>query len=187
MDPTFTVSELVTAVGPFCRTDPPYWTGLVGTLTIQGSLVPLPAARQGTGVRRRFPLIEVQIAAVLFRLAAKGMHQTVLGGVSYTLRNGLGIGELSPPDPKTKFREHWDAAAFNGESMWLFINPPHRLANRGFGSNELSWVQFRLGENADRTWRYGGNDAVTFTIQLHKIFREMELPLISTAAGDDVP
>jgi hypothetical protein len=175
MEQAFTASELVLAVGPFCRTDASYWTGLVGTLTIEGSLIPLPATRQGTGVRRRFPQIEVQIAAVLFRLAAKGMHHTVLGGVSYTLRNGLGIGAESPTVPKTQFRQHWEEAAFEGEPMWLLIVPPNRLANRGFGSAELSWVQFGVGEDAARTWRYG-DDAVTFRVQLHKIFGEMELP-----------
>jgi hypothetical protein len=106
------------------------------------------------------------------------MHHTVLGGVSYTLRNGLGIGPESPAVPDTQFRQHWEEAAFEDEAMWLLIVPPYRLANRGFGSTELSWVQYGTGEYADRTWRYG-DDAVTFRVELHKIFKEMELPNLS--------
>ena len=70
--------------------------------------------------------------------------------------NGGAVGEDMP-----SFRERWEAAA-EGKHFPLYIAPANPLANRGFGSDELPYVQM----DSDSYFR--NSRTVTFKIELAK-------------------
>jgi len=159
MDPELTAAELVLAIRACCD-DPKYWLTVVASLVKEGSLKPMPTTRRGTGHRRRFSPTEARIAAVLFELKAMGLHHVQIGHVSQILRNGL--------EDMPGFRERWEAAA-DGKPMPIFIMPATPTANRGFGSDELPWVQ------VDSDSYFRGAKGL-FKLELASIFKEIELP-----------
>ena len=132
MEPELTVAELVMAIGPLCRDDPNYWHSVIASLVKEGIVKPMQATRRGTGIRRRFTLTEARIVAILCHLKAAGLHHLQVAHVAQILRNGL--------EDMPSFRERWEAAA-EGKHFPLYIAPANPLANRGFGSDELPYVQ----------------------------------------------
>jgi hypothetical protein len=161
MEPELTVAELVMAIGSLCRDEPNYWHCVIASLVKEGIVKPMPATRRGTGIRRRFTLTEVRIVAILCHLKAAGLHHLQVAHVAQILRNGL--------EDMPSFRERWEAAA-DGKSFSLYIAPANPLANRGFGSDELPYVQM----DSDSYFRK--SRTVIFKIELANVFREMELP-----------
>jgi hypothetical protein len=165
---TYTISELVAAVGPLCGDEPEYWKGLVEGWTREGILRVVPFRRRGSGVHRRYSADECRLAAVLFLLKARlQSHISVIADISNILHNGFA-------DQPT-FRRYWEAAAA-GESCILTVGFGY------FGPSDAPYVDLHLPSEAgpakafslaSRVRDVGG---IAIEIDLGFVFGQMMFP-----------